>query len=179
MLIGEGDETIIDCNGDRSAINITNAVSVNLRDFKVIGTSVGGATEIINIDENSNNPVRVENLRIVGNVSDLGTGIEVNSDNCFILKNKVTDCWNGILIYGNENIIQANICRDNQSGGILVSGNENHITSNICNDNDLGISVLTGTENTILSNEARGNTTSNFQNSGTNTFGDATLNNFA
>jgi hypothetical protein len=65
-IVGSGDGSIIDCNGDRTAINITNAKYCRLEHFKIDATDVALGQEVIIVSEASNNKVVIESLTIEG-----------------------------------------------------------------------------------------------------------------
>lgn len=182
IIEGEGDKTVIDCAGDRTAFNITSATSCVLRDFKIDATDLTTATtEIINVNEGSDNPVHIDNITIVGDGTN-GYGIELNSDKCWIINciiNNVNIAIN--TINANQFIISGNYCYSNATG-IGVSGGSYNIIAlnrfylntsygiyisamsycevhnNDCRQCVYGIYITGGTNNIFNSNNCKSNT---------------------
>jgi len=122
IIMGMGDKSVIDCNGNRSAFSITSATSCVLKNLKVDANDLtSDFTYIININESSNNRITVDNVSIIGD-SLHGVGIAILSDNCIVKKCIVTTVADGIYVYGsNNNIISKNICHSIRWEGVIVT----------------------------------------------------------
>lgn len=164
VIQGEGDETIIDCAANRTAFNITVADSVVLRDFKIDTADVGGATEVVVINEASDNPVTIDNVSIIGDGDKLGVGITTDSDNVTIRNCTISSLLGGIGIDSLYCKVHNNIAKNNAMGGISLSTSSAQctISNNICTGNGgtmggYGISIIGSNYNTLIGNICDGN----------------------
>jgi len=136
VIEGCGDNSIIACNGDRAAISIIGAQSATLRDFKILADGVALGTNIININEISDNKIMVDNLTIVNNALRRGYGIRIQSNNCTITGNTCNFNFDGIYNSGTDCTITGNTCNGNSGYGIRNDGGTScTITGNTCNSN--------------------------------------------
>jgi len=167
---------------------------------------VGSSRAIVNIDESSNNKVSFENIYILGHSTNKdGYGFYISSDNIEVSKCRTRYCniaitiqessscllsgnhirnggGNQIDLYGSDGcrIIKNDIDTAIGAGIRLDTSDENLVANNIVKNCTSGINVGNAScdENTVIGNHCRNNT-GNFVDNGTDTFGDATLNNFA
>lgn len=135
IIKGHGNISVIDCDGNRNAFNITAAESCVLRDFKIDASDVS-SSKAISINEGSDNPVLIDNNYIIGMT---GTNIEVTSNNVTVKNCILEDGHYGINNSGAyckyiNNIITNPTARDYFQQGISSTGNNclihgNHIHS--------------------------------------------------
>lgn len=103
IIQGAGLPTI-DCGGDRTAFNITNAKSCIIKDLIIEASYiVKKERSIILINETDDNPVYIENLQILGNIEQNGKGIYVESDNIWIYNCYLNQFRTGIHVNGSSN----------------------------------------------------------------------------
>lgn len=97
IIEGEGNGSIIDCNGNRTAFNITNAKGgTTLKNFKITNTTATAANRIVVINEGSDVPIIIENLTITGH-NNWSRGIQIYSNNV-----SISHCWFETLFIGIE-----------------------------------------------------------------------------
>jgi len=180
IIQGEGDNSIIDINGDWKAFNITSAISVTLKNFKIDATDLTTATkEIIDVTEATNYRVNIEHITIAGDGTN-GYGIECNSQNvvitecdissvkygvvlattrCTVSECKFTSCATaGIYVTSNYNIISNNTITTSADGIYLSSANNNTISDNNITACTLdGIYLTASTKNSITGNTCDSN----------------------
>ncbi|MEE9378843.1 MAG: NosD domain-containing protein [Candidatus Lokiarchaeia archaeon] len=167
-IIGVGDTTILDPNGDSTIFSITNIGKLVLEDFKIDANDLTTATkEIINIAEASNNPIIVRSITIIGNGTN-GYGIEINSNNCKVENCDINSINIGINVLGNDNTIQENIINSCNNYGIQIKGNKNSLYDNESDNNSVGIYLDTADYNQINGNYIEGNTLNGIYLTGSN-----------
>jgi len=151
LIIGQGFDTIIDCNGNRTAFNITSAASCILRDFKILCDDITDTTGAIIINEGSDNKVVVDNVAVdgTGNGED-AYAIILTSDNNIVKNCIILEVRRALEITGNNNIIDKchiyNIDAPNGTAdvdgtdcyAINISGSDNKITNNIIESIEAG-----------------------------------------
>ncbi len=160
IIQGTGVPTI-DCGGDRTAFNITNAKSCIIRDLIINASDiVKMEKEIILVNETNSNSVHIERVEIIGDSDLKGEGVDIHSNNVW-----VEDCYFyqiqfGIRISGGNNThIHANTISNCESGIAYswtspdMGGENNTIEGNIIKDMAaMGIYFLYGHYNTIANN---------------------------
>ena len=139
IIEGSGNGTIFDCNGNRSTFSIANTTGCVLRNFKIDATSLTNTLEeIINVNETSDNKVKIDNVTIVGDGSH-GVGIELNSKNCELINCHIEGCNSGIHIKDDNHIIMNNyilsndtysIISDNGVDNVIIKGNTIYESNN-------------------------------------------------
>lgn len=157
IIKGQGDDTVIDCNGDVVAFTITSAEVCYIRDLKIdcsdfTASPPNGA---IDVNEGSDNKVSIENVTIYGN-GIYGNGIYVQSENIDIKYCDISEIGIGInAIAGAGNIkLIGNLIHDVASYGIESYSINGRIIANIiytC-DGHSGIHCL-GDHSTISLND--------------------------
>ena len=188
IIKGGGIGTVLTTVGDIPCFNVTSAKSCILKDFKIDASSLTiTTTEIIDINEGSDNRVIVENINIQGDGTN-GHGITIHSNNCIIRNNDITDIYNGIGLdsssnnvisnnfidncnyYGirsqtsNNNKYDGNICKNNAINGMLIKGNNNSISGNKCNNNTSSGIYIYGSYNILIGNICNSNGTQGIEN---------------
>jgi len=176
VIQGQGGGTIINCSGDWNAFDITNATSCIIKDLKIDSSNIGFSLGIININEINDNPVYIEKVQIVGNLTQYIYGINISSGNvwisdCYISEvyqgiyqtssvgiahicnNRIFDCeMNGITLFGDNNYISGNNLEELEDGhGIGIFSSFNIVTDNSIRNSQLGIYIF-GDNNTIKDN---------------------------
>lgn len=100
IIEGTGLHTI-DCGGDRTAFNITNAISCTIRNIKINASDVSASTVILAVNETGNYPVYIEKLQIMGNLASyVGRGVEIQSANVWISNCYFYRLYGGIYFEG-------------------------------------------------------------------------------
>lgn len=156
IIRGTGDLTGLDCNGDRTAIDIDSASRVILRDFKIDASDITTALDakyIIDINEGSDNEVTVDSVTIVGDADEKGAGIVIQSNNVTIRDCDISQVYTGIYIVTSDSSkLRDNRCYDNGSSGITLttSGTDISIIGNHCLDNGIQGIWLSGPTNAIV-----------------------------
>ena len=158
VIYGHGDNTILQADDGISVFNITDCASCIIKNLQIDATAYTGATSGIIIDETNDNVITIEDVSIVGN--NLGTGIELISDNCIIEHCNISQMNDGIFLNNsNRNIIAQNIVSNNARYGInLNTVLYCNIGNNTCNSNLTGIYALNSTNNSISNNICNLNT---------------------
>ncbi|TFF90532.1 MAG: hypothetical protein EU548_02545 [Promethearchaeota archaeon] len=160
IIQGTGLPTI-DCGGDRTAFNITNAKSCIIRDLIIDASDiVQDETETILVNETNDNAVYIERVQIIGDLDINGEGIDIHSDNVWIDNCYVNQVKFGIKMSGGNNVhISGNTMSDCESGitynwGFPLMGGENvTIEGNIIKDmSAVGIYLFVAQYNTIANN---------------------------
>jgi len=167
VIQGQGGGTIINCSGDWNAFDITNATSCIIKDLKIDSSNIGFSLGIININEINDNPVYIEKVQIVGNLTQYIYGINISSGNvwisdCYISEvyqgiyqtssvgiahicnNRIFDCeMNGITLFGDNNYISGNNLEELEDGhGIGIFSSFNIVTDNSIRNSQLGIYIF-------------------------------------
>jgi len=156
IIMGMGDKTIIDCNGDRSAFILTAGNRIVLRDFKIDARDMNVATTIA-VQVNCNNVI-MDNITILGTDPNLnGKGIMLDSVSYCKIINCTLDTlrWGIYLSSSTRNIISKNHVLESSLYHIyLTASNYNIISDNNCYSSSVSPSIyLTGSEhNTIEGN---------------------------
>ncbi|KKM98767.1 hypothetical protein LCGC14_1154630, partial [marine sediment metagenome] len=97
IIEGNNDNTVIDCAGDRTAFNITNARNCILRNFKIDAADITtDGTEIIIINETSDNKIVIDNVNIYGDADKKGIGIKIESERCEVYNCLIDQLYEGI-----------------------------------------------------------------------------------
>jgi parallel beta-helix repeat protein len=80
--------------------------------------------------------------------------IYVDADGSTINTNNVTDTdvWDGIYVFGGNNIVQSNTITNSDEAGVFVEGTGNNITKNRINEALVGVWSYSGAGNTIAPN---------------------------
>ena len=132
VIQGQGGGTIINCNGDWNAFDITNATSCIIKDLKIDSSNVGTYTAIININEINDNPVYIEKIQIIGDSDRDGYGIHIDSGNVWVSDCYISEVYQGIYQTSSGGIahIYDNIILDCGINGIEIRGDNNHISGN-------------------------------------------------
>ncbi|KKL18455.1 hypothetical protein LCGC14_2475350, partial [marine sediment metagenome] len=155
LIKGAGESTIIDCNGDRTTFDITNAKSCVLKDFKIDVTSIVSIQkEIFNIIEASDNRVLIEGIVITGDGTN-GLGFYVESDEVIIRNCYMSNINGGVHIDGGlYQIIDGNIIHDCSGNGIYSTGGSHSIFINntVYNMVGYGLSFRSGSYLEISTN---------------------------
>lgn len=99
----QGLYTIIDCNGDRPAFNLTNAQSCKIQNLKIDASDLLTDESIIFINETNDNPVNIDNIEILGDFSQLGIGIVAVSNNVQISNCFISQVGIGLVGYNGKN----------------------------------------------------------------------------
>jgi hypothetical protein len=173
IIQGTGLSTI-DCGGDRTAFNITDATACTIRDLKIDSSDGSQTTRIININEISDNPIYIDEVQFIGDNFD-GYGIYIESENIWVSGCYFYCLYNGIYITttGNKAHIFSNTIVLSYYGiyslsdycvfegnyhysgdrGIQINGTYNTVANNIIfNVDRKAIAVGTGDYNTITGN---------------------------
>lgn len=185
IIQGQGDNSVIDINGDWRCFDITSATSLVLKDFKIDATDLSTSTkEVIYVDESSDNPILIDNVTIVGDGTN-GYLITLVSDDVIVRNCNLSNGKYGILMGGGIKLIivdnhissctdygigdpgsggeyhkiSGNICYSNTIAGIKLNGNDYcTISNNVCYSNGVGIYLTSSHYNTISGNNCSGNT---------------------
>ena len=180
VIYGHGDNTILEADDGISVFNITDCVSLTVKNLQIDATNYTGATSSVIVNEANDNVITIEDVTIVGN--NLGTGIELVSDNCIIEHCNISQLQDGIYLNNSiRHIIAQNILSSNARYGIYldnvlyssINGNtsilnltgiyvldssNNSISNNICNQNsENGIYLYGSSYNTISGNTCKNN----------------------
>ncbi len=138
IIQGNGLPTI-DCGGDRTAFNITNAKSCIIKDLIIDASDIVKLERsIIIINETNDNPVYIENLQILGNIGQNGKAIYVESDNIWIYNCYLSQFLIGIHLNGSSNLKIFDNTIYNCSTGIRLG--------------DIGMWSMLGCENITIEN---------------------------
>ncbi|TXT61194.1 MAG: hypothetical protein BAJALOKI3v1_810017 [Promethearchaeota archaeon] len=161
IIQGNGAITI-SCGGNRTAFRVSDMETLTIQNLKIDASNLSTPTlNIININDENDNPVIIENVQIHG--IGLGNGIEIRSDNVWVKDCHLNALDKGIrLNESSHNCITGNII-ENLSGsvdgrGIILTGAANNtiignIIDNINGDDDgIGIYVLDANYNAITDN---------------------------
>jgi len=172
VIQGQGNATIIDCGGDNKAFNISSCTSCILRDFKIDANDLTTtSTEVITVNESSDNPVVFDNVFITGDGSN-GIAIRLSSDNCNITNCRIDSLDQGILVWGGNETIIANNKIESDNGIYLYDSHRNIIIGNYVYDcSARGILLGGGTNsgyNTVVGNSCYNNATGIYINSADN-----------
>ncbi|MFX0031406.1 MAG: right-handed parallel beta-helix repeat-containing protein [Candidatus Hodarchaeota archaeon] len=141
IIQGVGSITV-DCNGDRTAFYVTSATTCTIRDLKIDCSDITYMDRIvIQIDENSNNPIYIENMQIIGDTDRYGRGVYIMSNNVWI-----SDCYfyqinNGIVSYGIRTHIYDNTFVGIAMTGVSSSGSYNVIEGNSIQNTLYGMGI--------------------------------------
>ena len=159
FIYGSGDESVIKTVGNIKVINITAVSSLTLSNFKIdAGSLTGNTKEIIDVTEANDYMVTLENIHVVGDGSH-GIGIEINSDNCRLLKCVVESCYTGFYLRSVENVsLFQCIANNNLFEGVLSANSDNNrIISNYATGNYVGFQISNEDGSLIIGNHAKGN----------------------
>lgn len=106
------------------------------------------------------NSTAAKNIRIQNNYFFNGDNSGVNSfaiESLFV-NNIFESNSSGILSMGNDNVIEGNILKSNNTNGIYIQGNRNLISGNFCKSNgNNGIHVNSGDNNLVVGNKVYAN----------------------
>ncbi len=154
IIEGEGVGSVIDCGGNRTAFNITNAKSCILRNFKIDADDhTANFTDSITVNEGSDNHVIIEHVSVVNpNGAKYGRGVHIVSDNCVVQNCTINKTYIGIQIDGIHNLVLNNNITATGNSGISVLGDDNEIIGNDCNNNDISAIKLLSCDRNIVSN---------------------------
>ena len=133
-LIGTGEGSLIDIGGNYEAFNITNAASVNFKDFKldiIDLTTSQTAIEIIAV-----NNVTIDNVTIEGD-GDNGTGVYTTGSRTIVRDCSILSMNTGIYTNGSRARVQGNYVYDCANTGIL-NGAGGVVIDNIVDNNNSG-----------------------------------------
>ena len=135
VIYGHGDNTILEVADGITAFNITDCASLIIKTLRIDATNYTGATSSVIINETNDNVISFEDVSIVGN--NLGTGIELVSNNCMVEHCNISQMNDGIYLNNsNRHIISQNIVQNNARYGInLDTSLYSSINGNICNLN--------------------------------------------
>ncbi len=154
IIEGEGEGCVIDCAGDRTAFNITDALYCKISNLKIDADDhTGNFTNSIDIDEASDNRVVIEYISVVNpNGAKFGRGVLITSDNCVIQNCSISRTYIGIQVGGEHNLILNNHITMTDNSGITILGDNNEIIGNDCNNNDISAIKLLSCDSNIISN---------------------------
>jgi parallel beta-helix repeat protein len=83
-----------------------------------------------------------------------GIFLGVDTDNCMVLSNTVSNSYLGIYLYSSDNnIITNNTVRDNYCGIRLIESDNNRLGNNVIQDNGHGIMLENSHDNKVLGND--------------------------
>ena len=158
VIYGHGNNTILLPNAGIPIFNITDCQSLIIKTLQIDASKYTGATSSVIVNEVNDNVISFEDVTIVGN--NLGTGIELVSNNCMIEHCNISQLQDGIYINNsNRHIISQNIIQNNVRYGInLNTALYSNIGNNTCNLNLTGIYVLNSSNNSISNNICNQNT---------------------
>jgi parallel beta-helix repeat protein len=154
IIQGQGAGTILTCESDFEAIEITNAKFCTIEDLYIDSSNIVSSTQIIRVDEISNNPVYIEKTQIIGDNDLDGLGIYVRSENVKVSDCYITGVMLGINVHGSSNTIVNNFITNSQYG-IQIEGSNSAIEDNtlyMLEYNGISmLSFLSGCKNNIIS----------------------------
>lgn len=124
VIQGIAPDIALDCNGDRSAINITSVLTCTVRDLTVDASDITTTNRVVigALDTS----LYFENLRIITNGLDDGYGIYINSSEVWVTNCYVRDVRIGIFVDGGASSVHISdntIINCGQSDGIYLDGN--------------------------------------------------------
>ena len=154
IIEGEGVGSVIDCGGNRTAFNITNANSCVIRNLKIDADDhTANFTDSITVNEGSDNHVVIEHVSVVNpNGAKYGRGVHIMSDNCVVQNCTINKTYIGIQVDGIHNLVLNNNITATGNSGISVLGDDNEIIGNDCNNNDISAIKLLSCDRNIVSN---------------------------
>jgi parallel beta-helix repeat protein len=136
IIRGAGSNTTL-TTGDNQCFNISSARSVLLENFKIDASAITGRnTTIIEIDEAADNLVKIDNITITGIVA-RGWGIECISDNIQVRNCYIETIDMGIVISGDNCLIENNTCTGMDEYGINITGDYCVLSNNICSSSNV------------------------------------------
>ncbi|KKL96349.1 hypothetical protein LCGC14_1845400, partial [marine sediment metagenome] len=153
VMRGAYNATILNCNGDRTAINLTNAKSWVFENFKIDADDLGIPTFAIKVNEVNDNKVIIENVNVfgVGAVGPAGSGIQIQSNYCEVKSCIIDQLNTGISVSGSDCIISHNIT-SNCLYGLSNTGTRNLFSNNEPFGNNVGILITTNGDCSIIDN---------------------------
>ncbi len=133
----------LECGGDNADFNITNALSCTIKDLGINASSITTSnTPVINIEENSDNPVYIENVQIFREpITTQGLGVEIYSENVWVYNCYFFWLDYGVMVQsgGNNGYIRYNTMLNCYSYGIYCIGNHIIMENNLINNSVVGI----------------------------------------
>ncbi len=159
-LMGAGDASLIDCNGDRRAISITNCEYCTIANIKVDATDITTSNmEAIHVNEANDNVVTIQDVAIdLPLLANDGYGIELESEYCYVTGCNIDGGSRGVSLSttGHNCQIIANSFTNTDANAVQgVNVHDCIIANNVCDvagDYALGIIFMSGNRNIITGN---------------------------
>ena len=127
---GEGEGSVIDCNGDRTAFNITSVRSCTLKNFNIdINDYTSVLQFAIDINEVGNHKIVCQNLHIYGDGTN-GVGIWNRSDKCEVISCIFTNIAIGVYMVGGNYCLATDNYGNGLDSALIVLKDVGCIASN-------------------------------------------------
>jgi parallel beta-helix repeat protein len=99
--------------------DITGAGKCTIEDLIIDDSNCGADTNLIDINEASDNPVVIKNCKLKGNDKN---AVNITSENCIVSHCEIVGCDYGVYISGDNNKVSNNEFNDIQDRGVYTTG---------------------------------------------------------
>lgn len=137
VIEGDGASTILTLVGDTTCFAVTSAKSCVFRKFKIDANDLTvDNTNIISVDEISDNIILIDNVYITGDGTH-GYGVYINSNNNIVRNSEFDNIHTGIMVWNgtNNTRVYGNYIHDLYVDGIIVLGDNSLISNNVITNN--------------------------------------------